>query len=747
MKRISIGIAVALAVGAGGAQGQDSFDLERAWFRPTLVSGTDAACGDLLAYGNRLVTESVQPVLESSHYVTPLGPPGFEPIDFLRGLPTEGPPELDRRYVETQGTKLYFVNDWNNGCGGACSTQQLYASPTPFPPPGEQREDFLRTLPATPAVSGPRLVRREDRYYADLFHDGALVLMLLEPDGDWTGVCRVNLVPPIPAVSDDAVVRRAKESLEALRVSLRGLTRDAGSCGTMDAHGRRAEYVADALRELLYVPRRPDADRAEDDERYAANLAEWALQGLDENDAYRAYQAQFDATLAELARFYEQRFAAAPADARRWADYGLRTALGTGLAFSKNYGLMTATAERLRTALLEKRPLAEIRAIVASYTLATPASLIDGPPANDDRSEDDPRRGESLLNVAVEYPEALAYFLELGANPSKVNDFGKTPLMYAAQRNAVAAAELLLDAGANPNATTVWPLDSCYYTLRTAAMTPLHYAVRYGSAELVNLLLDRGAATYIRTSKEGIRSETPLDWFRRYTAPGAAERNENIADGEVAQLAERLAVPSAENLAALATRLAFDAEARYAAGDVTTAFDLLHRGLLADDSHTRALSDMSLIALRAGEPGEAAGAAQALIGLNVDARTTANAWFNLGLACSGPDAQYRVQFEQSPPCNFGSPPIYAFLRAWVSEPTAARAEKLRELFASASCRRNADDPLDSYISVQGVVYAYHSAAVVLAAPPALVERHELGERAITVFKTSTPLISRAADCR
>src|SRR6185295_11195709 len=132
---------------------------------------------------------------------------------------------------------------------------------------------------------------------------------------------------------------------------------------------------------------------------------------------------------------------------------------------------------------------------------------------------------------------------------------------------------------------------------------------------------------------------------------------------------------------------------------------------------------------------------------------------------------YRVHFEQRQPCNSGSVPIYPFLQAWASEPTAARAEKLHELFASAACTRDTDESaIESYIATAGViklgyrqrVYAYHSAAVELAADAIawdttysgangleLLERHVLGERAITVYETATPGTPRVADmtCR
>src|SRR5206468_2812775 len=168
----------------------------------------------------------------------------------------------------------------------------------------------------------------------------------------------------------------------------------------------------------------------------------------------------------------------------------------------------------LRKAILDHEPLETIRAI--PRTVAT----LDG---------DDDERNESLLSTAVEYPEALAYLLERGANPNRANAFGKTPLMYAAQHNAFASAKLLLDHGANPSAATEQPKDTCYYSLQTTKVTALHYAVRYASTDLVSLLLDRGAAVFAKAVGYPYgASQLPLDWLRRYTGTDAKERNPNI---------------------------------------------------------------------------------------------------------------------------------------------------------------------------------------------------------------------------
>src|SRR5262249_1526633 len=138
------------------------------------------------------------------------------------------------------------------------------------------------------------------------------------------------------------------------------------------------------------------------------------------------------------------------------------------------------------------RPIDELRAI------EVPLNVIDGDD-DDEGHENYYRFNESMLDAAVEYPEAVAYLLELGADPNKTNTFFKTPLMYAAQRNAAASAKLLLDAGGDPNAVTVWP-EGCH-ALTRASMTALHYAVRYASSAFVDLLLERGAVTYIKTTR------------------------------------------------------------------------------------------------------------------------------------------------------------------------------------------------------------------------------------------------------
>ena len=65
--------------------------------------------------------------------------------------------------------------------------------------------------------------------------------------------------------------------------------------------------------------------------------------------------------------------------------------------------------------------------------------------------------------------------------------------MYAAQNNDLAAVNLLLSAGANPNAQTKQDEDTCARVLDRDSRTPLMYAAENANASLILNLLEAGA--------------------------------------------------------------------------------------------------------------------------------------------------------------------------------------------------------------------------------------------------------------
>ena len=119
--------------------------------------------------------------------------------------------------------------------------------------------------------------------------------------------------------------------------------------------------------------------------------------------------------------------------------------------------------------------------------------------------------------------------LSFGADVNaSTNWFRKTPLMYAAQTNDLAALRFLLTNGANPSAQTSVDDDSCA-DLERDRRTPLMYAAENGSPALITTLLEAGADLSAADSQGN-------------TAAWYLERNHKLGKTEKALLRERLSL-------------------------------------------------------------------------------------------------------------------------------------------------------------------------------------------------------------
>ncbi len=117
--------------------------------------------------------------------------------------------------------------------------------------------------------------------------------------------------------------------------------------------------------------------------------------------------------------------------------------------------------------------------------------------------------------------------IELGGSiDAPTNWFRKTPLMYAAQSNDLAAVQFLLAKGANPSSQPSGADDRCR-RLERDGRTPLMYAAENASRELIETLLEAGADVSA-TDTQG----NAAAWYM--------QRNQKLGDSEKASLLRQL---------------------------------------------------------------------------------------------------------------------------------------------------------------------------------------------------------------
>lgn len=543
--------------------------VESSWFEPVLTENNDPACGELLK-------DARKKFLSDSTFHEAYGVRGHGYLKTGTILDWQIIGGESPREVIAFGKTYYLDYMKHGGCGGACETNQPLVSDKPFPKPRDFA--YLQALAknAPPAVSYSYTIARasEDGVYLFAvantaeFKDQILIYRLAR-EGRWAPACKISTAPEnLPQLADE----RLMKSLESLRQTVvGGLMRGAGDCGSMQTHWRWANGVSNALRTVLYRPwvlreRNPGADvdgSYNNDMKY---LEQWSLLGISEYDAFQVFREQLHKATNQLAVFFHE-VNGWPLDAATtMASGALKGAVSTGIRFYMYDPQFAQGEEAIRRAILEKRDIQVVRNITfdAANLNARTSRWGGGPDSR-----------ETVLSVAIEYPEALRFLLDKGVNPNHVNDFGKTPLMYAAQYNQIESARLLIKQGSDVNAVTTKPSDSCYYTLRTFNMTPLHYAVRYASPDLIRLLLDSGAQPSVKAENHHhypMVKETPLDWLHRYTDADAAEKNPNISDAQVAEIEKWLVPLTQEQVVGKAADYILKVEAAYRKGNVFQAY-------------------------------------------------------------------------------------------------------------------------------------------------------------------------------
>lgn len=498
-------------------------------------------------------------------------------------------------------------------------------------------------------------------------------------------VCKFTTFPSSQTISEQARKIAHYNEFEGVIFNMMG---GAGSCGTLNAHGRASYQLREALNTLIYRPwTHASVDRL--------TFLAWGHSGIWNYKKYLEFNDLMPKAKQGLADYYIKNYQLEPGQAMSLANMGVNGALDLGF----NHGRTEDASYLLHRALLEGRPDQEISSLLAEYE-----GLFD-------KSE------ESLLSYAVDHPNLTELLLKRGLDPNKANNFGKTPLMYAAQFNALEAARLLIKYGANTELATTQPFDSCNYTLSTHHVTALHYAVRYASREFIELLVEKGAITSANDS----HGHTPLDYLIRFgghigyrnpTTASYGEQNKLLAKSNLDSLKTLLTPPSEEQRRLLADKYNLNAESLYRSGKIKEAYAMLKKALSLQPNNERAMANLSLVALRVELYGESAKAATYLIKNGRSDKERASAYFNLALACRGEEkSTYHyssISYDGQHYCqergNQYQGPLFFLLKAYQTYPTKQRENAIVSFFDATNdgrgkwlCRA-----ADSHVSTKAV---------------------------------------------
>jgi ankyrin repeat protein len=185
--------------------------------------------------------------------------------------------------------------------------------------------------------------------------------------------------------------------------------------------------------------------------------------------------------------------------------------------------------------------------------------------------------------------ELVDLLLRAGADPNAANDLGVTPLILSCTNGGTAVAKRLVEAGADPNLAPA------------GRETPLMIAAWTGSLDIAKLLVSRGADV---NAAEPTRKQTALMWAVSEGHPDLVRLLvENGADLHARTLSNQPARrpatgPRPATAAAAHTPLLFAARV----GDVHSARILLDAGAKVDDTADDGLSALVLATVRGHVP-------------------------------------------------------------------------------------------------------------------------------------------------
>jgi uncharacterized protein YecT (DUF1311 family) len=348
----------------------------------------------------------------------------------------------------------------------------------------------------------------------------------------WAPICRtIDIATQVPET-------------EAFITALEKIEGETECEGTMIYGVHRAQHLAHIM---AVVDSAPDIDayRREHGKSIAIDfLQHWAQQGLWEKRRYAELQQALALAHPALQKYYQQRFHLDETHAARVANYHIEVLIeeyagrtgGPNMLNSYSGCFTTADLDDylkngevpLKTCIYDEyadtSKQASLRrllglAIVNGYPLSLIKRLItDGAQLDSPPEKESGEGGESLLMLAATRADVINALLIAGADPNRMNNFGKTALMYAVQERNINGVRRLIKAGVNVNAIT--STDVSCTGLKAGNRSALMYAAWYGTPKIMRALLDAHAkADHLDTN-----GKSALDYLGHNTLLSSEQR-------------------------------------------------------------------------------------------------------------------------------------------------------------------------------------------------------------------------------
>gem|GEM_PF-2614408 len=566
--------------------------------------------------------------------------------------------------------KLYYISPRTiSGCGSRCETQFTAVTPKPI----GTTWDYLKANPEQPkpVPHNQHSLATDDNgqlYYVS-FNALQYKLHTLN-EGKWELSCLVNINPTESLSSSDGKADDLKdalqENLKTLSLSVQNMIAKSGE-GRSCKGSYRVNYVRKKNFNRLFdlVSSRPHQFTSIKNypEVFLA-LKNWSYGGLHQHQIFKDYQKSFNDSQDQLSQFYQLQFNLKSNEANTKAEYALKTAVSAGINYFENKSLNYTLG--LRKAILDKHPIEKIK---SEITQSAHAEL------------------DSILNLAVTYPEALKILIKEGFDVNQKNPFGKTPLMYAAQHNQFESIAVLLAAQADPNLMTHQPKDNeCNYLLKTTNLSSLHYAVRFSDFKSIKLIIDSGAWKELKSIEHNKYKSTALDWLTKHR-----NENKNLSQDDFDKLKILLSPKKGKELRRFTKKLTIKAEEDYHSGKLDFAYQTLTLIISSDPEYIRALSDLALVSLKIKDFETALDINKRILRLSKKDNERASAYFNIGLTCERIPEISNVDYYKREICRKGLLPI--FLESLLLKETKSRKNKVSELVreSKTSCTIKDDE--------------------------------------------------------